>query len=72
MLDPDPAGSKALGSGLVPDPAGSKNSGFGAPLVKTDTNPSGSRYLGNSKNFSILNEIVHGQNDFSHAPKSTL
>ena len=69
MLDPDPAGSKALGSGLVPDPAGS---GFGAPLVKTDTNPSGSCYLGNSKNFSILNEIVHGQNDFSHAPKSTL
>jgi len=49
MLDPDPAGSKALGSGLVPDPAGSnisgsgvdpdpaksKNSGSGAPLVHT-------------------------------------
>jgi len=47
MLDPDPARSKALGSGLVPDPAGSnisgsgvdpdpagsKNSGSGAPLV---------------------------------------
>ena len=33
MLDPDPAGSKALGSGLVPDPAGSENSGSGAPLV---------------------------------------
>jgi len=44
MLDPDPARSKALGSGLVPDPAGSnisgsdvdpagsKNSGSGAPL----------------------------------------
>ena len=47
MLDPDPAESKALGSGLVPagsnisgsgvdpDPAGSKNSGSGAPLVET-------------------------------------
>jgi len=48
MLDPDPAGSKALGSSLVPDrarsnisgsgvdpdPAGSKNSGSGAPLVQ--------------------------------------
>jgi len=47
MLDPDSAGSEALGSGLVqdpagsnisgsgvdPDPAGSKNSGSGAPLV---------------------------------------
>jgi len=47
MLDPHPAGSKALGSGLVPDPAesnisgsavdpdqaGSKNSGSGAPLM---------------------------------------
>ena len=49
MLDPDLAGSKVLGSGLVPDPAGSnlsgsgvdpdqagsKNSGSGAPLVCT-------------------------------------
>ena len=49
MRDPDPAGSKALGSGLIPDPAGSnisgsgvdpdpagsKNSGSGAPLVTT-------------------------------------
>ena len=40
MLDPDPVGSKALGSGLVPDPAGSNISGSGV-----DPDPAGSKIL---------------------------
>jgi len=40
MLDPDPAGSKALGSGLVPDPAESKNSASGAPYIQHKVTPS--------------------------------
>jgi len=39
VLDPDPVGSKVLGSGVDPDPAGSKNSGSGAPLVYTGIYP---------------------------------
>ena len=41
MLDPDPAGSKALGSGPVPDPAGSNISGSGV-----DPDPAGSKNSG--------------------------
>jgi len=57
MLDPDPdqAGSKALGSGLVPDPAGSNISGSGV-----DPDPAGSKNSGSGAPISETADFAPG------------